>query len=74
MYVHTLPLQLLTTGFLLHQGTRAPVILTVLHAARVVAIFQGLLADVLVAMQIIEDGTLRRFTVNTYPALVSCID
>ena len=33
---------------------QSAVILTVLHAARVVAIFQGLLADVLVAMQLRE--------------------
>jgi len=57
LYFLSLPFQLLTTGAVLQQGTTALVVLTAIHAALVVALFWGLLANALVATQIVEDGT-----------------
>jgi len=57
-YLLSLPLQLLTTGSILAQGTLALTVLTALHAAVVVALFWGLLANGIVATQVVEDGTL----------------
>ncbi|TDL21932.1 hypothetical protein BD410DRAFT_274438 [Rickenella mellea] len=58
MYLFTLPLQLITTGSLLEQGSTALVVLTAIHAGAVAATFWALLANGLVATQIVEDGTL----------------
>jgi len=53
----SLPFQLLTTGAFLEQGTTGLVVLTAIHAALVTALFWGLVANGIVATQIVEDGT-----------------
>lgn len=58
LYLFTLPLQLLTTGSLLEQGSTALIALTAVHAGAVVALFWALLANAIVATQVVEDGTL----------------
>jgi len=57
LYFLSLPFQLLTTGAFLEQGTTALVVLTAIHAALVTALFWSLLANGLVATQVVEDGT-----------------
>ncbi|PFH46761.1 hypothetical protein AMATHDRAFT_77532 [Amanita thiersii Skay4041] len=58
LYLLTLPFQLLTTGSLLEQGSTALVVLTGIHAGLVASLFWSLLANGLVATQVVEDGTL----------------
>lgn len=58
LYLLTLPLQLLTTGSLLEQGSVALTVLTGVHAGMVAATFWALLANGIVATQVVEDGTL----------------
>ncbi|KAG2342416.1 hypothetical protein BDR05DRAFT_964366 [Suillus weaverae] len=58
LYLLTLPFQLITTGSLLTQGSTALVVLTALHAGLVATLFWTLLANAIVATQIVEDGTL----------------
>ncbi|KAF9562104.1 hypothetical protein CPC08DRAFT_706988 [Agrocybe pediades] len=58
LYLLTLPLQLITTGALLEQGSTALVAITAVHAGAVVALFWSLLANAIVATQVVEDGTL----------------
>ncbi|KAF7289065.1 hypothetical protein HMN09_01354700 [Mycena chlorophos] len=57
LYFLTLPLQLITTGSFLEQGSTALVALTAVHAGLVAAVFWSLLANALVATQVVEDGT-----------------
>ncbi|KAJ7623787.1 chitin synthase III catalytic subunit [Roridomyces roridus] len=57
LYFLTLPLQLLTTGAIFEQGSTALVALTAIHAGVVAALFWSLLANALVATQVVEDGT-----------------
>jgi len=57
LYFLTLPLQLVTTGSFLEQGSEPLVILTAIHAGAVAALFWSLLANALVATQVVEDGT-----------------
>ncbi|KAK7453324.1 hypothetical protein VKT23_012003 [Stygiomarasmius scandens] len=57
-YFLTLPFQILTTGSFLEQGSTALVVLTAVHAGLVAALFWMLLANALVATQILEDGTM----------------
>lgn len=57
LYLLSLPFQILTTGSLLEQGSLPLVVLTALHAGIVAALFWILLANSLVATQIVEDGT-----------------
>ncbi|KAL0955371.1 hypothetical protein HGRIS_001620 [Hohenbuehelia grisea] len=57
LYFLTLPLQLLTTGSVLEQGSTALTAITAVHAGVVAALFWGLLANALVATQVVEDGT-----------------
>ncbi|KAJ6457438.1 chitin synthase III catalytic subunit [Mycena vitilis] len=57
LYFLTLPLQLVTTGSFLEQGSTALVVLTAVHAGLVAALFWSLLANGLVATQVVEDGT-----------------
>ncbi|ESK87020.1 chitin synthase export chaperone [Moniliophthora roreri MCA 2997] len=57
LYLLTLPFQLLTNGGLLEQGSTALVALTSIHAGLVAALFWALLANGLVATQVVEDGT-----------------
>ena len=54
LYALTLPLQLITTGSLIKQSSTALVILTAIHLGTVVAFFWVLLANALVATQIVE--------------------
>ncbi|KAF5312579.1 hypothetical protein D9619_002465 [Psilocybe cf. subviscida] len=58
LYLFTLPLQLVTTGSFLQQGSTALIAVTAVHVGAVVALFWSLLANGLVATQIVEDGTL----------------
>jgi len=58
LYFLTLPLQLITTGAFLRQGSTPLVILTAIHAGVVAALFWTLLANSLIATQVVEDGTL----------------
>ncbi|KAF7317686.1 hypothetical protein MKEN_00856300 [Mycena kentingensis (nom. inval.)] len=57
LYFLTLPLQLITTGSFLEQGSTSLVALTAIHAGLVAALFWSLLANGLVATQVVEDGT-----------------
>jgi hypothetical protein len=57
VYFITLPLQLLTTGSFLKQGSTTLVAFTALHAGAVAALFWTLLGNALVATQVVEDGT-----------------
>jgi hypothetical protein len=58
LYLITLPLQLVDTGSFLQQGGTPLVVLTALHAASIAALFWSLLANALVATQMVEDGTM----------------
>ncbi|KAI4524789.1 hypothetical protein K523DRAFT_320247 [Schizophyllum commune Tattone D] len=58
LYFLSLPLQLLSNGAVLTQGSTALVALTALHAGVVAALFWSLLANALVATQVVEDGTM----------------
>jgi hypothetical protein len=58
LYFITLPLQLVTTGSFITQGSTALVVISSIHAGAVVALFWSLLANALVATQVVEDGTL----------------
>ncbi|KAI0028091.1 chitin synthase III catalytic subunit [Vararia minispora EC-137] len=58
MYLITLPLQILTTGSFLEQGSNALAILTAIHAGSVAALFWALLGNAIVATQVVEDGTI----------------
>jgi len=58
LYAVTLPLQLITTGSLLRQSSEALVILTAIHAGSVAITFWALLANAVVATQVVEDGTM----------------
>jgi len=57
LYFLTLPLQLVTTGGIIEQGSTALVAITAVHAGTVAALFWSLLANGLVATQVVEDGT-----------------
>ncbi|KAI0695038.1 chitin synthase III catalytic subunit [Cytidiella melzeri] len=58
LYLLTLPLQVLTTGAFLEQGSTALTVLTAIHAGLVAATFWALLANGIVSTQVVEDGTL----------------
>ncbi|KAI0341317.1 hypothetical protein BDW22DRAFT_1429993 [Trametopsis cervina] len=58
LYLLTLPLQILTTGAFLQQGSTALVALTAIHAGLVAAAFWALLANAIVSTQVVDDGTL----------------
>ncbi|KAH9983438.1 chitin synthase III catalytic subunit [Russula compacta] len=57
VYLFTLPLQLITTGSFLEQGTTTLVVFTAIHAGAVAVLFWMLLGNALVATQIVEDGS-----------------
>lgn len=57
LYLLSLPVQILTTGSFLEQGSTALVALTAIHVGLVVALFWVLLANGIVATQVVEDGT-----------------
>lgn len=52
------------TGAVLQQGTTALVVLTAIHAGVVVALFWALLANAVIAMQVVEDGMLASLLVS----------
>jgi len=58
LYLFTLAFQLVTTGSFLEQGTQSLIIVTAIHAGLVITLFWSLLANALVATQVVEDGTL----------------
>ena len=58
LYALSLPFSAISTGAFLQQGSTALVVITAIHAGIVVALFWALLANALVATQIVEDGTL----------------
>jgi len=58
LYFISLPLQLVTTGAVLQQGSTALVVLTALHAGTVAGMLWSLLGNAIVSTQIVEDGTL----------------
>ena len=64
VYWLTLPLQLITTGAFLTQGSLGLTVLTAIHAGVVAALFWTLLANGIVATQIVEDGTLSSMIVS----------
>ncbi|RDB18884.1 Chitin synthase export chaperone [Hypsizygus marmoreus] len=57
IYALSLPLKVITTGVFLEQGSTALVVLTAIHAGVVAALFWSLLANAIVATQVVEDGT-----------------
>ncbi|CAK5267517.1 unnamed protein product [Mycena citricolor] len=57
LYFISLPFQLVTTGSFLEQGSTALIVLTAIHAGVVATVFWMLLANGLVATQVVEDGT-----------------
>jgi hypothetical protein len=60
LYFFTLAFQLVTTGSFLEQGSKplALVIVTAIHAGLVITLFWSLLANALVATQVVEDGSM----------------
>jgi hypothetical protein len=64
LYLVTLPLQILTTGSFLKQGSTALTALTAIHAGAVAATFWALLANGIVSTQVVEDGTLSSLIVS----------
>ncbi|KAG6824434.1 hypothetical protein H0H87_011718, partial [Tephrocybe sp. NHM501043] len=66
IYAVTLPLNAITTGAFLQQGSTALVVLTALHAGFVAAFFWALLANALVATQVVEDGTWSSLVVRSF--------
>ena len=58
LYFLTLAFQLVTTGSFLEQGSSPLVIVTAIHAGLVITLFWSLLANAIVATQIIEDGSM----------------
>jgi len=58
LYFLILVFQLITTGSFLEQGSKPLVILTAIHAALVITLFWSLLANALVATQVVEDGSM----------------
>lgn len=71
LYLFTLPLQLITTGSFLEQGTTSLVVFTAIHAGAVAALFWSLLGNALVATQIVEDGTPSSLIVRLFPLSIS---
>ncbi|TFK81589.1 hypothetical protein K466DRAFT_557746 [Polyporus arcularius HHB13444] len=58
MYLITLPLQLLSTGAFLEQGSTALTAISAVHAGFVAATFWALLGNAIVSTQVVEDGTM----------------
>jgi hypothetical protein len=70
IYFITLPLQLISIGSLLTQGSTGLVAITALHAGTVAALFWSLLANALVATQVVEDGTISSLIVSSFVLVV----
>jgi hypothetical protein len=58
LYFLTLAFQLVTTGSFLEQGSIPLTIVTAIHAGLVIALFWTLLANAIVATQVVEDGSM----------------
>jgi len=69
-YLILLPIQLITTGSLLSQGSTPLVVFTAIHAGLLVALFWVLLANGVVATQVVEDGTMSSLVPTILPALL----
>jgi len=63
-YLVSVFLQTLTIGAWLEQGSQAIVVFTALHAGTVAALFWILLANALVSMQVVVDGSLGSLVVR----------
>lgn len=70
LYLISLPLQAITTGSFIQQGSTALVVLTAIHAGVVAATFWALLSTSLVSTQIVEDGTLSSLVVSPAVAII----
>lgn len=64
LYFISLPLQLVTTGSFLTQGTTGLVVVTAIHAGVVAALFWTLLGNAIISTQVVEDGTLSALIVS----------
>ena len=64
LYFLTLAFQIVTTGSFLEQGSIPLVVITAIHAGLVITLFWSLLANALVATQVVEDGTLSSLIVR----------
>lgn len=64
LYLSTLIFQILTNGSVIQQGTKALVVLTAIHAGLIATLFWTLLANAIVATQVVEDGTLSSLIVR----------
>jgi len=58
LYFLTLAFQIVTTGSFLEQGSGSLVIVTAIHAGLVITLFWSLLANAIVATQVVEDGSI----------------
>ncbi|PIL26885.1 hypothetical protein GSI_11065 [Ganoderma sinense ZZ0214-1] len=58
LYFLTIPLQLLSTGSFLEQGSTALTAITAVHAGFVAATFWALLGNAIISTQLVEDGTI----------------
>ena len=74
LYILTILFQLPITGPVLEQGTKPFAVLTAIQARLVVALFWGLLANALVATQVVEYGTVSSLVVSTYPCSLVFVD
>lgn len=63
LYFLTLAFQIVTTGSFLEQGSEPLVIVTAIHAGLVALTFWLLLANALVATQVVEDGSWKSLLV-----------
>jgi len=63
-YFVTLPLQLISTGSLLTQGSTPLVAISAIHAGAIAALFWALLGNAMVALQVVEDGSLSSLIVS----------
>jgi len=57
VYLVSLPLQLISTGAILRQGSKALTAVTAVHAGIIAALFAALLANAIISTQVVEDGT-----------------
>lgn len=70
VYALSLPFNAISTGSFLQQGSRPLVVITAVHAGIVASFFWGLLANAIVATQIVEDGTWSSIMVSHIIRLV----
>ncbi|KZP10789.1 hypothetical protein FIBSPDRAFT_757665 [Athelia psychrophila] len=73
LYTLSLPFQLITTGSFLQQGSTPLVVITGIHAGIVAALFWALLANGIVATQVVEDGSASSIIVRLSPFPCSAI-